>query len=212
MKLSPIEIGKIRQGLPYLRRHMKVPAWLERAVSGTAKPPKISNHEVKRLVLALMSGSKRVVLDDNRFVIGGKRGPGRPPGSAASHSRKTVANTREHPIHGKRKPALGHTEEYAAAVTKVTASTRAKVKRVKPEKGNAAATKTAGVPSATAAPVPSRGAIPIPTADLPEPSAATASRMSSATPTAADQSQPPTPSAVAVGTPMAVPKPPTNTL
>ena len=200
MKLSPIEIGKIRQGLPYLRRHMKVPAWLERAVSGTAKPPKISNHEVKRLVLALMSGSKRVVLDDNRFVIGGKRGPGRPPGSAASHSRKTVANTREHPIHGKRKPTLGHTEEYVAAVTKVTASTRAKVKRVKPEKGNAAATKTAAAPSASATSVSSRGAISIPTADLPEPSAATASRIMSATPTAPEKSEPPTASTVVAET------------
>ena len=139
MKMSPIEIGKIRQSLPYLRRHMTVPAWLERAVGSAMKPPKIGKREIQRLVAALMVGPKRVELNGHRLVIGGKRGPGRPPGSGAKSRGSKGTDSRGHAVTAKRRAAMKRQGRYMGALAGLTAAQRAKVKGARAAKGYAAA-------------------------------------------------------------------------
>jgi len=105
MKLSSVEIGKLRIAYPYLKRHVELPAALLRAI-GRGEPPKIGRREVGRLVAALMTGLKRVSLSGDRFLIGGRHGPGRPPGIRFARARGSAADSRGHAMSAKRKAAL----------------------------------------------------------------------------------------------------------
>ena len=142
MKLSSVEIGKLSAAYPYLRRHVDLPAALLRAI-GRGEPPKIGRREVGRLVAALMTGPKRVALSGDRFLIGGRHGPGRPPGIRFAHARGSAADSRGHAMSPKRRAAQQLQGKYMGTLAGLSAAQRPKVKKARAVDGYAAAFKLA---------------------------------------------------------------------
>ncbi|SRR5258706_10071852 len=138
-RLSPIEIAKIRKSLPYLKRHVDLPDWLLAAVGQAARPPKIGKHEIRRLIAALMDGPKLVALNGKKLVIGGKRGPGRPPGSRNRQGASKRASKRIARVSAKQAKARKLQGRYMGVMRGLTGDQKAAVKKAKAESGYTAA-------------------------------------------------------------------------
>ncbi len=141
--ISGVEIAGLRACHKLLlRRGMRLPVDLAALVE-RRREVSLGRRDVRRIEAALAVGGVVVSVAGGRVVVKARRGPGRPPGRAfgrkAARRSRGATDSRGRAMSAKRRASEARQGRYMGALAGLPAREKAKVKRVKREKGFPAA-------------------------------------------------------------------------